>query len=539
MYLKRSGVRDHHNLHPPDLISVDGEENDLTLTTATHLSLDDLDEINQSSELQCLMQEHMDTMTFGNNSEYCLTQFDSILCWPRTPRATLAALPCLDEFQGIQYDSSQNATRYCHANGTWEKYTNYDACMHLTEPATVSEFEPIIELPTIIYYIGYTISLVSLTLAIVISTHTSLGGCIVLVTLFHFFTLTNFFWMLVEGLYLYILVVKTFSGDNIRFNVYALIGWGGPAVFVVVWSIAKGLTMSSATTDQIQIEGCPWMQETHVDWIFQGPVCVVLIINLIFLLRIMWVLITKLRSANTVETRQYRKAAKALLVLIPLFGITYLVVLAGPSEGGVMSHMFAILRAFLLSTQGFSVSLFYCFLNSEVRNALKHHISTWQDSRNIRLNQSRRYVSKGFAKDTSPNTESKRPLTSYYGKGKRESCVSSATTTTLVGQHHSLSLQRGSNGALHMLPTATALTVMPRAVSPLMKRFFLQAYLRKIVFFGVFRNILCLIEIILGNEDKLSCILGTWYQNEIKTKLTTKQRLKKDQLRDVTNERTN
>jgi len=32
--------------------------------------------------------------------------------------------------------------------------------------------------------------------------------------------------MLVEGLYLYMLVVKTFSGDNIRFNIYASIGWG-------------------------------------------------------------------------------------------------------------------------------------------------------------------------------------------------------------------------------------------------------------------------------------------------------------------------
>lgn len=51
------------------------------------------------------------------------------------------------------------------------------------------------------------------------------------------------------------------------------------------------------------------------------------------------------------ETRQYRKAAKALLVLIPLFGITYLVVLAGPSESGLMGHMFAVLRAVLLSTQ--------------------------------------------------------------------------------------------------------------------------------------------------------------------------------------------
>lgn len=129
------------------------------------------------------------------------------------------------------------------------------------------------------------------------------------------------------------------------------------------------------------------------------------------------VLITKLRSANTVETRQYRKAAKALLVLIPLFGITYLVVLAGPSESGLMGHMFAVLRAVLLSTQasciylarslslrdshsvcfvcssawqGFWVSLFYCFLNSEVRNALRHHVSTWRDTRNIQRNQNRR-----------------------------------------------------------------------------------------------------------------------------------------------------
>lgn len=28
------------------------------------------------------------------------------------------------------------------------------------------------------------------------------------------------------GLYLYMLVVETFSGDNLKFNLYALIGWG-------------------------------------------------------------------------------------------------------------------------------------------------------------------------------------------------------------------------------------------------------------------------------------------------------------------------
>lgn len=33
------------------------------------------------------------------------------------------------------------------------------------------------------------------------------------------------------GLYLYMLVVQTFSGDKIRFNMYATIGWGESTIF--------------------------------------------------------------------------------------------------------------------------------------------------------------------------------------------------------------------------------------------------------------------------------------------------------------------
>lgn len=62
-------------------------------------------------------------------------------------------------------------------------------------------------------------------------------------------------------------------------------------------------------------------------------------------------LIIKLRSANTAETRQYKKATKALLVLIPLLGITYLVVLMVPRDDSVSSHIITYLQAFLISTQ--------------------------------------------------------------------------------------------------------------------------------------------------------------------------------------------
>ncbi|KAG1711248.1 Diuretic hormone receptor [Nymphon striatum] len=36
---------------------------------------------------------------------------------------------------------------------------------------------------------------------------------------------TNFFWMFVEGLYLYLLVARTFSAGKIKFRIYIFIGW--------------------------------------------------------------------------------------------------------------------------------------------------------------------------------------------------------------------------------------------------------------------------------------------------------------------------
>ncbi|KAH0821838.1 hypothetical protein GEV33_000953 [Tenebrio molitor] len=65
----------------------------------------------------------------------------------------------------------------------------------------------------------------------------------------------------------------------------------------------------------------------------------------------MWVLITKLRSANTVETQQYHKAAKALLVLMPLLGITYVITIYAPTPDKKSEIIFECIRAVLLSTQ--------------------------------------------------------------------------------------------------------------------------------------------------------------------------------------------
>ncbi|XP_075237568.1 diuretic hormone receptor-like [Lycorma delicatula] len=398
-----------------------------------------LNESSWAEEVECMIKIHKDIelAMIAPLPPRCPRSWDSLLCWPPTPPGIRASLPCFEELNGIKYDTTQNATRYCHLNSTWDNYTDYSSCknLHHEEP----EIEPGIEITTMIYFGGYALSLVALILAVWIflyfkdlrclrntihtnlmctyiladfmwilnftiqmSMPTNMVACVVLVVLLHYFHLTNFFWMFVEGLYLYMLVVETFTSKNIKLRAYVLIGWGGPSIIILIWGIVKSLT---PVTGDIQapsgfaLRNCPWMTPHPYDWIYQGPAALILLVNFVFLTMIMWVLITKLRSANNVETQQYRKATKALLVLIPLLGITYILVIYGPTEG-VSANIYAYIRAILLSTQGFTVALFYCFLNTEVQNTFSHHIERWKDARDIGSG-GRRYT---YSKDWSPNT---------------------------------------------------------------------------------------------------------------------------------------
>lgn len=43
---------------------------------------------------------------FQDADRFCPTSFDSILCWPRTLKGSLATLPCLAELSGVHYDIS-------------------------------------------------------------------------------------------------------------------------------------------------------------------------------------------------------------------------------------------------------------------------------------------------------------------------------------------------------------------------------------------------------------------------------------------------
>lgn len=341
--------------------------------------------------IECLERKHkeeLERLSSGGileeDQQGCEISWDSLLCWPRTPPGTLVTLPCFDELNGIRYDSTQNASRWCRTDGIWSNYSNYSLCRNLREPAIEGGAEVI---STTIYFAGYSISLITLIIAVSIflyckelrcirnNIHTNLmftyiladfmwilnnvmqvsmqpdvPTCVAFLSLFHYFQLTNYFWMFVEGLYLYLLVVKTFTGDNIKLRLCLIIGWGIPVLFITMWCIAKSLDQNATSQDIALGKHCPWMVSHAYDWFYQAPAILVLCVNVVFLFMIMWVLITKLWSATNVETQQYRKASKALLVLIPLLGVTYVLVLTGPTEGQV-ANAFSYARAVLLSSQ--------------------------------------------------------------------------------------------------------------------------------------------------------------------------------------------
>ena len=90
--------------------------------------------------------------------------------------------------------------------------------------------------------------------------------------------------------------------------------------------------------------------------------------------------VSKLRAHTALDyDRRHYKAAKALVVIIPLLGFTYLLTLVGPSEeeSPVGFLVFNTFRAALLSSQGAIITLPYCFLNTEVKAALKLHWDRW------------------------------------------------------------------------------------------------------------------------------------------------------------------
>ncbi|XP_028396986.1 uncharacterized protein LOC114520843 isoform X2 [Dendronephthya gigantea] len=198
--------------------------------------------------------------------------------------------------------------------------------------------------------------------------------CLALSTLAFFFYLAVFFWMLVEGGYIYLMidVMKVFRGNPVLMRRMAyFVGWGSPIIIVVVtWAVLR---------DRIVSKYHCWLSvESGAIWAFVGPGLLIILINC-FILGVAMKTTWK-TFVNDKEFRGLKSATKTFAVVIPVLGITWVFgILAFNESSVVFQYVFAITN----SIQGALIFLLYCIVNREVRNELRRKLANWQTRREM------------------------------------------------------------------------------------------------------------------------------------------------------------
>ncbi|KAL8592155.1 hypothetical protein ACOMHN_033526 [Nucella lapillus] len=319
------------------------------------------------------------------------------------------------------------ATRQCESNGTWyvspstdNPYSNYTACTHSLEELEATNHM----IPIYVFIAGYSVSIVMLLISLVIffafrqlrceriTVHknmfvsyvltgvtwmlyyllVALDGmvlvnnpvwCQVLHVLANYFTTCNFAWMFCEGLYIHIIMAHAFRTGKMLIRALLFVGWGNPLILAIIYASVRAVKQSN--TDMC------WLHDDIYQWILFGPVVASMIINIFILINLVRLLVTKLRQVP--DAPQSRKVVRATLILVPLFGIQFLIFPVQPAEGSVLYDFYHYFVALLTSLQGTLVSVMYCFCNGEVTSLLRrkwhqHRLMTGHVRKNTALTSS-------------------------------------------------------------------------------------------------------------------------------------------------------
>ncbi|XP_045390269.1 adhesion G-protein coupled receptor D1 [Lemur catta] len=193
--------------------------------------------------------------------------------------------------------------------------------------------------------------------------------CRAMAVLLHYFLLSSFAWMLVEGLHLYSMVVKVFGSEDSKHLYYYGMGWGFPLLICVI-------SMASAMDSYGTSDNCWLSLRSGAIWAFVAPALSVIVVNVGILVAVTRV-ISQISADNYKihgDPSAFKLTAKAVAVLLPILGTSWVFgVLAVNDRALVFQYAFAVLN----SLQGLFIFLFHCLLNSEVRAAFKHKTKVW------------------------------------------------------------------------------------------------------------------------------------------------------------------
>ncbi|XP_045684244.1 pituitary adenylate cyclase-activating polypeptide type I receptor isoform X6 [Phyllostomus hastatus] len=209
--------------------------------------------------------------------------------------------------------------------------------------------------------------------------------CKAVMVFFHYCVVSNYFWLFIEGLYLFTLLVETFFPERRYFYWYTIIGWGTPTLCVSVWAVLR-LYFDDT--------GCWDMNDsTALWWVIKGPVVGSIMVNFGLFVGIIFILVQKLQSPDMGgnESSIYLRLARSTLLLIPLFGIHYTVFAFSPENVSKRERL--VFELGLGSFQGFVVAVLYCFLNGEVQAEIKRKWRSWKVNRYFAVDFKHRHPS--------------------------------------------------------------------------------------------------------------------------------------------------
>lgn len=382
-----------------------------------------MEEVISHRRTECTASENITTA-----EGFCPREFDGWTCVNATPAGTVAQFPC--PYFVFGFDPKRTAQRTCLEDGSWfmhpesnKTWSNYTTCVDVEDLIMRTQVN-------FIYKTGYTVSLAALVIslfiffyfrsltctriqihknlflslainnllwlvwyeAVVDNTAVLLSNeiwCQALHILVQYFMVATYFWVFCEGVYLHTVLVITFLTESkVMMGLY-LIGWGFPALLIIIYAIVRATNFEDTFH-------C-WIHEASSSLVYSVPVGISFIVNFVFLINIVRVLLTKLHSAqqttpassfkeknasirskrSTVSggpaalSKKTRKAVRATLILIPLLGIQFVVVPFRPAPGTPWEYAYQFTLALLASCQGLCVSLLFCFCNGEVVTAVK------------------------------------------------------------------------------------------------------------------------------------------------------------------------
>ncbi|KAK3102557.1 hypothetical protein FSP39_012167 [Pinctada imbricata] len=242
---------------------------------------------------------------------YCNATFDTVRCWGVTLAGTRTYGDCPKSLpQSELFSPDGFSFKDCTKNGTW-----------WTHPATGRPWT------------NYTTCIQQAKLEI---------WCRVLHVATQYATICNYAWMFCEGLYLHSIIAFAFTNQKRLLIICCVIGWVVPLLPTAIYAIVH----ATVSTDE-KLSSC-WKNTSNTMWIPMTPIILSLVLNFIFLINILRILLSKLRAVNSNETHQYRRTARACLILIPLLGVQYIMMPFQPSGD---AFAYKIITAILISYQ--------------------------------------------------------------------------------------------------------------------------------------------------------------------------------------------